>query len=29
MAPDVFLVNLGALVIVGLIIWYFRLFQRR
>jgi len=28
MAPDVILVNLGALVVVGLIIWYFRLFRR-
>jgi len=28
MALDVILVNLGALVVVGLIVWYFRLFRR-
>jgi hypothetical protein len=28
MALDTILVNLGALVVVGLIIWYFRLFRR-
>jgi len=28
MALDTILVNLGALVVVALIIWYFRLFRR-
>ena len=28
MALDLILVNLGALVVVGLIVWYFRLFRR-
>jgi len=28
MPPDVFLVDLGALVLVGLIVWYFRLLNR-
>ena len=28
MALDVILVNLGALLVVGLIVWYFRLFRR-
>jgi hypothetical protein len=26
---DVLLVNLGSLVLVGLVVWYFRLFRRR
>jgi hypothetical protein len=29
MSLDVLLVNLGALALVGLVIWYFRLFRRR
>jgi hypothetical protein len=29
MRMDVLLVNLGALVLIGLVAWYFRLFQRR
>jgi hypothetical protein len=28
MTLDVLLVNLGALLVVGLIVWYFRLFKR-
>jgi hypothetical protein len=29
MRMDVLLVNLGALVLIALVAWYFRLFQRR
>jgi hypothetical protein len=29
MSPDVVLVDLAALVLVGLVAWYFRLFPRR
>jgi len=29
MSPDVLLVDLGALVLIGLIVWYFRLLGRR
>jgi hypothetical protein len=29
MSPDVLFVDLGALVMVGLIVWYFRLLNRR
>lgn len=28
MTPDVLLVDVGALVLVGLVAWYFRLFRR-
>lgn len=28
MSPDVFMVDLGALVLVGFIVWYFRLLNR-
>jgi len=28
MTPDVLLVDIGALVMVGLVAWYFRLFRR-
>lgn len=29
MAPDILVVDLGALLVVALIVWYFRLLDRR